>query len=72
MKAFTTTEIVSASKWSTLAQVSVRAMTPLIFVIVSRLLTPSDYGVFAMAGLLGGDAAGGRVYQTGVERLFLH
>jgi O-antigen/teichoic acid export membrane protein len=52
MEGFTTTEIVNASKWSTLAQVSVRVMTPLIFVIVSRLLTPSDYGVFAMAGFV--------------------
>jgi PST family polysaccharide transporter len=52
MEEFTITEIVSASRWSTLAQISARVMTPLIFVIVSRLLTPSDYGVFAMAGFV--------------------
>jgi O-antigen/teichoic acid export membrane protein len=52
MDGFSTSKIVSASKWSTLAQVSARVMTPLIFVVVARLLTPSDYGVFAMAGFV--------------------
>jgi len=52
MEGFTTTEIVSASKWSALAQISARVMAPLIFVVLARLLTPSDYGVFAMAGFV--------------------
>ena len=52
MDEFSTSKIVSASKWSTLAQISARVMTPLIFVVLARLLTPSDYGVFAMAGFV--------------------
>ncbi len=52
MDGFETSKIVSASKWSTLAQISARVMTPLIFVVLARLLTPSDYGVFAMAGFV--------------------
>jgi PST family polysaccharide transporter len=52
MEGFTTSKIISASKWSTLAELSARVMTPLIFVVLARLLTPSDYGVFAMAGFV--------------------
>jgi len=52
MEGFTSSKIVSASKWSALAQVSVTVMTPLIFVVMARLLTPSDYGVYAMAGFV--------------------
>ena len=52
MDEFSTSKMVNASKWSTLAQISSSTMTPLIFVVLARLLTPSDYGVFAMAGFV--------------------
>jgi PST family polysaccharide transporter len=52
MEELATSKIINASKWSTLAEISARTMTPLIFIILARLLTPSDYGVVAMAGFV--------------------
>lgn len=45
-------KIVTASKWSALAEISSRAISPLIFVILARLLTPDDYGVVTVAAMV--------------------
>lgn len=41
-----------AIKWSFLAEVASKAITPLIFVVLARLLTPEDYGVVAAATMV--------------------
>ncbi|NMA66888.1 MAG: lipopolysaccharide biosynthesis protein [Clostridiaceae bacterium] len=43
---------VAASKWSALAEISSKVISPLIFVILARLLTPNDYGVVAVAAIV--------------------
>lgn len=43
--------ITHAIKWSFLAEIASKAVTPLAFVILARLLTPEDYGVVAAATL---------------------
>jgi O-antigen/teichoic acid export membrane protein len=39
----------SAIKWSFLSELAAKAVVPLVFVILARLLTPEDYGVAAAA-----------------------
>ena len=34
-------------KWSTLSEISARVITPIVFILMARLLTPADYGVTA-------------------------
>ena len=40
---------ISSVKWSALTEVVSRAVTPLTFVILARILTPQDFGVLAIA-----------------------
>lgn len=42
----------SALKWSILSEVVSRVAGPLVFLVLARLLTPSDYGVVAAAAVL--------------------
>lgn len=42
----------SAIKWSILSEVVSRVAGPLVFLILARLLTPTDYGVVAAAAVL--------------------
>jgi O-antigen/teichoic acid export membrane protein len=44
--------MVSASKWSLLSEASSRAITPLTFLILARLLDPDSFGIFALAALI--------------------
>jgi PST family polysaccharide transporter len=69
MDEFSTSKIVSASKWSTLAQIASTVLAPLIFVILARLLTPSDYGVFAIAGFV--IAFAGVFWSAGLARTLI-
>lgn len=41
--------ITHALKWSFLSEIASKAISPLVFVILARLLTPDDYGVVAAA-----------------------
>jgi PST family polysaccharide transporter len=41
-----------AIKWSFLSEIASKAVQPLVFVILARLLTPEDYGVVASATLV--------------------
>jgi O-antigen/teichoic acid export membrane protein len=41
-----------ALKWSVAAELVSKALQPLIFVVLARLLTPSDYGVVAAAAIV--------------------
>jgi O-antigen/teichoic acid export membrane protein len=41
-----------AIKWSFLSEIASKAVTPLVFVILARLLTPEDYGVAAAATMV--------------------
>lgn len=41
-----------AIKWSFLSEVATKVVTPLVFVILARLLTPEDYGVVAAATMV--------------------
>lgn len=43
---------IKASKWSILTQITTKAISPLIYVILARLLTPSDYGIVAVASMV--------------------
>ncbi|OPY82101.1 MAG: Lipopolysaccharide biosynthesis protein WzxC [Syntrophus sp. PtaU1.Bin005] len=44
-----TTKIARSVKWSALTEVVSRVASPLIFVILARILTPEDFGVMATA-----------------------
>ena len=44
-------KMVSASKWSLLSEAASKAVTPLAFLILARLLDPSSFGIFALATL---------------------
>lgn len=44
-------------KWSFLAEIAAKAVQPLVFVVLARLLTPEDYGVMAAAGMVLGFSA---------------
>jgi O-antigen/teichoic acid export membrane protein len=41
-----------ALKWSFLSELASKAISPLVFVVVARLLTPDDYGVVAAASMV--------------------
>jgi len=45
-------KVISASKWSVLTDISSKAIGPLVFVVLARLLTPEDYGVVAAASIV--------------------
>lgn len=41
-----------ASRWSAAAEVASKAVTPVVFVVLARLLTPEDFGVVAVAAIV--------------------
>ncbi|CAN7690256.1 lipopolysaccharide biosynthesis protein [Paenibacillus sp. LjRoot153] len=45
-------KVIAASKWSMLSELGTKAFTPLIFVILARILTPEDYGVVSIAAMV--------------------
>lgn len=45
-------EIVTASKWSTLTELVSKAITPIVFIILTRLLLPEEFGVVAVATMI--------------------
>lgn len=42
----------AALKWSFLGELASKSITPIVFVILARLLTPADYGVVAAATMI--------------------
>jgi len=48
------TKVITASKWSALTEITSKAITPLVFVVLARLLSPEDYGVVASASIVVG------------------
>lgn len=42
----------TALKWSFLGEIASKAVTPVVFVVLARLLTPEDYGVVAAATMV--------------------
>lgn len=44
--------ITHALKWSFLSEIAAKAIQPLVFVVLARLLTPDDYGVVAAAAMV--------------------
>ncbi|NBJ14701.1 MAG: lipopolysaccharide biosynthesis protein [Dehalobacter sp. 4CP] len=45
-------QVASASKWSTIAEISSRAITPVSLILLARVLTPEDYGVVSVATIV--------------------
>lgn len=45
-------DIISASKWSILAEVVTKAITPVVFLILARILSPADFGVVAIPTII--------------------
>ena len=45
-------KILNASKWSSLSELSVKLITPLLFIVLARILTPEDFGVTAGAAII--------------------
>lgn len=45
----TESKILPALKWSVLSELSVKAITPLTFIILAGILTPEDYGIASIA-----------------------
>lgn len=45
-------QVATASKWSTLSAVAKNAGTPVVFLVLARLLSPEDFGIVAIAALL--------------------
>ncbi|HSA06127.1 MAG TPA: lipopolysaccharide biosynthesis protein [Candidatus Gastranaerophilales bacterium] len=45
-------KLFGAVKWSMLAEISSKAVTPLIFIILARILSPEDFGVTAIAAII--------------------
>ena len=45
-------KVISASKWSALGEIAAKAITPLVLVVLARLLTPDDFGVIAAAAMV--------------------
>jgi O-antigen/teichoic acid export membrane protein len=45
-------QVAQASKWSALSEIAARAITPFVFVVLARLLTPEDFGVVAIAAIV--------------------
>lgn len=46
------TSVHAALKWSFLGEIASKAVTPVVFVVLARLLTPEDYGVVAAATMV--------------------
>ena len=44
-----TTKAVGSLKWSALTEIAARTAQPIIFVVLARLLAPTDFGVLATA-----------------------
>ncbi len=44
--------LVQSLKWSFLAELASKALTPVIFLILARLLTPEDFGVMSAAAMV--------------------
>jgi PST family polysaccharide transporter len=44
--------LVQSLKWSFLAELATKALTPVIFLILARLLTPEDFGVMSAAAMV--------------------
>jgi len=44
--------LAGAVKWSFLSEIAAKAITPMVFVILARLLTPEDYGLVAAATMV--------------------
>jgi len=42
----------SALKWSFLGEIASKAITPVVFVVLARLLTPEDFGVVVAATIV--------------------
>lgn len=42
-------QVIHASKWSALGEMAAKAVSPLVFIVLARLLTPEDFGVVAVA-----------------------
>jgi O-antigen/teichoic acid export membrane protein len=42
----------SASKWSFLAELSSKAISPILFLVLARFLTPADFGIAIMATMV--------------------
>lgn len=45
-------QIIRATKWSALSELASKAMAPLVFVVLARMLTPEDFGVAAAAAIV--------------------
>lgn len=45
-------KVISASKWSMLSEVAYRAISPIVFLVMARLLSPEDYGVMSVATII--------------------
>jgi O-antigen/teichoic acid export membrane protein len=52
IKAIVEMTVGHALKWSFLSELASKAISPLVFVVVARLLTPDDYGVVAAASMV--------------------
>lgn len=44
-------QALSASKWSFLSEIAAKGVTPVIFVVLARLLAPADFGIVAIAAI---------------------
>jgi O-antigen/teichoic acid export membrane protein len=47
-----TERTLSASKWSFLAELSSKAISPILFLVLARFLTPADFGIATMATMV--------------------
>ncbi|OHX37137.1 hypothetical protein BJL95_20915 [Methylomonas sp. LWB] len=45
-------QLIHALKWSFLSEIASKAIQPIVFVILARLLTPEDYGIVAAASMV--------------------
>jgi PST family polysaccharide transporter len=45
-------DLITASKWSTLSELVSRTVAPIAYIVLTRLLTPEDFGVVAVATIL--------------------
>lgn len=45
-------DFITASKWSTLTELASKAVAPLAYIVLTRLLTPEEFGVVALATIL--------------------
>lgn len=42
-------KIMSATRWSMLTEIASKAISPLIFIVLAKILTPEDYGIASIA-----------------------